>query len=80
MGWPSTNVSLSAKLELPAEGHEFDGIIYGKAVNNASCHCGILNCCDQAWLEVGPNQACDPLPFFDDVQAAGYPHEAQPCL
>ncbi|CAE7683071.1 CPK2, partial [Symbiodinium pilosum] len=25
--------------------------------------------------KVGPNQACDPLPFFDDVQAAGYPHE-----
>ncbi|CAE6962649.1 CPK2 [Symbiodinium natans] len=25
--------------------------------------------------KVGPNQACDPLPFFDEVQAAGYPGE-----
>ncbi|CAE7731803.1 CPK2, partial [Symbiodinium microadriaticum] len=25
--------------------------------------------------KVGPNQACDPLPFFNEVQAAGYPSE-----
>ncbi|CAE7529393.1 CPK2 [Symbiodinium sp. CCMP2456] len=25
--------------------------------------------------KVGPNQACDPLPFFNEVQAAGYPYE-----
>ena len=28
-------------------------------------------------VQVGPGQACDPLPFFDDVISAGYPFEAR---
>ena len=33
------------------------------------------NCRTGLPWEVGPNQACDPLPFFNEVQAAGYPYE-----